>query len=53
MIRAGQDELRAAEASERLAHRELLPDLQVGLQYGQRGGSMAEANALPASSASS
>jgi len=43
MIRAGQDELRAAEASERLAHRELLPDLQVGLQYGQRGGSMAEA----------
>jgi len=27
MIRAGQDELRAAEASERLAHRELLPDL--------------------------
>ena len=43
MIRAGLDEVRAAEASERLARRELLPDLQVGLQYGQRGGSMTDA----------
>ncbi len=37
MIRAGLDELRAAEASERLARKELFPDLQVGVQYGQRG----------------
>jgi len=43
MIRAGQDEVRASESSERLARRELLPDLQVGLQYGQRSGSMSDA----------
>jgi outer membrane protein TolC len=36
MVRAGMEELRAAEASERLARRELMPDLQLGVQYGQQ-----------------
>jgi outer membrane protein TolC len=40
MIRAGADEVRAAEASQRLARKEIWPDLQVGVQYGQRGGEM-------------
>ena len=40
MLRAGADEVRAAEASQRLAHREIWPDLQVGVQYAQRGGEM-------------
>lgn len=40
MIRAGLEELRAAEAATRLARREIWPDLQVGVQYGQRGGEM-------------
>jgi outer membrane protein TolC len=38
MIRAGLDEVRAAEASERLARKELIPDVQLGVQYGQRAG---------------
>ena len=40
MIRAGIDEVRAAEASQRLARKEIWPDLQVGVQYAQRGGEM-------------
>jgi outer membrane protein TolC len=40
MIRAGADEVRAAEASQRLARKEIWPDLQVGVQYAQRGGEM-------------
>ena len=40
MIRAGLDEVRAAEASEKLARREIWPDLQVGVQYAQRPGEM-------------
>lgn len=36
MIRGGLDQLRAAEASENLARREIWPDLQAGVQYGQR-----------------
>jgi outer membrane protein TolC len=42
MIRAGQEEVRAAEAAERLARKEIVPDLEVGIQYGQRRGEMAE-----------
>ena len=38
MVRAGREEVQAASASARLARRELIPDLQVGLQYAQRGG---------------
>jgi outer membrane protein TolC len=37
MLRAGGEAVRAAGASERLAGRELWPDLEVGLQYGWRG----------------
>jgi outer membrane protein TolC len=37
MLQAGGETLRAAQASERLAGRELWPDLEVGLQYGWRG----------------
>ena len=40
MIRGGLDEVRAAEASQRLARREIWPDLQVGVQYAQRHGEM-------------
>jgi outer membrane protein TolC len=36
MVRAAQAEVRAAEIGVRLARREIWPDLQVGLQYGQR-----------------
>ena len=38
MIRATEAEVRATQAAERLAHREILPDLQVGVQYAQRPG---------------
>lgn len=37
MLQAGNQSLRAAQASERLAERELWPDVEVGLQYGWRG----------------
>ncbi len=40
MIRAGLDEVRAAVGAEQLAHKELIPDLTVGVQYGQQGGAM-------------
>ena len=37
MLQAGGQTVRAADASERLAGRELWPDLEVGVQYGWRG----------------
>ena len=40
MIAAGQRELAAAETGQLLAQKEIWPDLQVGLQYGWRAGSM-------------
>jgi len=40
MIRAGAAEVRAAEASQQGARKEIWPDLQVGVQYAQRGGEM-------------
>lgn len=40
MIRAGVNEVHAATAGEKLAAKEIWPDLQVGVQYGQRGGEM-------------
>lgn len=40
MIRAGAEEVEAAEAMVSLARRELVPDLVVGLQYGQRSAEM-------------
>lgn len=38
MVRAGEADLAAADADTRRAWREIWPDLQVGVQYGQRGG---------------
>ena len=40
MIHAGSEEVQAAVAASRLARRELLPDVQLGVQYGQRRGAM-------------
>ncbi|MBL0170177.1 MAG: TolC family protein [Gemmatimonadaceae bacterium] len=40
MIRAGVEDVRAAEATERLSQKEIIPDLTVGVQYGQQGGAM-------------
>jgi outer membrane protein TolC len=40
MVRAGREEVKAASASARLARREVIPDLQLGFQYGQRPGEM-------------
>ena len=40
MLDAGERELEAARSSERLAYRELWPDLQLGVQLGRRGGEM-------------
>jgi len=37
MLAAGEADVRAATADERLAQRERWPDLQVGLQYSERG----------------
>lgn len=38
MVRAGEADVAAAVAEAKLARREIWPDLQVGVQYGQRGG---------------
>jgi outer membrane protein TolC len=43
MIRAGLEEVRAADAAATLARKEIIPDLQVGVQYGQRGATMTDA----------
>ncbi len=40
MIRGGLGDVSAAEASARLAHKEIIPDLVIGVQYAQRGGEM-------------
>lgn len=40
MLLAGDAELAAAETARTLARREIVPDLEVGLQYGQRAGAM-------------
>jgi outer membrane protein, heavy metal efflux system len=40
MIRAGEEEVAAAEVMSRRARRELIPDLVVGVQYGQRSALM-------------
>lgn len=39
-VRAGEHQLQAAVAEEKLARREIWPDLTVGLQYGQRSDEM-------------
>ncbi|MDB4912468.1 MAG: outer rane efflux protein [Gemmatimonadetes bacterium] len=40
MIRAGLEDVRAADASARLARKEIVPDILVGVQYAQQGGEM-------------
>jgi outer membrane protein TolC len=40
MVRAGLDEVSAAGASEKLARKEIIPDLVIGVQYAQQGGEM-------------
>jgi outer membrane protein TolC len=40
LVRAGIDDVRAAAAAQQLARKEIWPDLQVGVQYAQRGGEM-------------
>jgi outer membrane protein TolC len=40
MIIAGENDLASAEAGERLARKEIWPDLQIGVQYGWRAGEM-------------
>ena len=40
MIRAGLEDVRAADASARLARKEIFPDVLVGVQYAQQGGEM-------------
>jgi cobalt-zinc-cadmium efflux system outer membrane protein len=40
MIRAGAEDVAAADAMSRRARRELIPDLVVGVQYAQRSGEM-------------
>ena len=46
MIQAGAQELAAADRMTRLARRELIPDLTVGVQYGQRGSSGTDADGM-------
>jgi len=46
MIRAGLEDVRAADASAKLARRELIPDLQVGVQYAQQKATMAGVDAM-------
>jgi outer membrane protein TolC len=46
MIRAGMEEVRAADASAMLARKEIIPDLQVGVQYAQRGATMTDATGM-------
>lgn len=36
MLLAGEQDVRAADAANRLARREIWPDLEIGVQYGQR-----------------
>jgi outer membrane protein TolC len=40
MVRAGRSEMQAADATARFAARDVWPDLQVGIAYGQRAGAM-------------
>jgi outer membrane protein TolC len=46
MVRAGVREVRAAETNETLARREIIPDLQLGLQYAQRSATTAGSDAM-------
>ncbi len=43
-IVAGMQDVQAADAATALARREIIPDLQVAVQYGQRGSNMTDAS---------
>jgi outer membrane protein TolC len=45
-IRAGMQQVRAASSSAALARKEIIPDLQIGVQYGQRGATMTDADGM-------
>jgi outer membrane protein TolC len=46
MIRAGLEEVRAADASVALAKKEIIPDLQVGVQYSRGASTMVAADGM-------
>lgn len=48
MIRAGLQEVRAADASAALARKEIIPDLQVGVQYARGASTMVGADGMTA-----
>lgn len=48
MIRAGVQEVRAADASAALAKKEIIPDLQVGVQYARGASTMVAADGMTA-----
>jgi outer membrane protein, heavy metal efflux system len=48
MIRAGFQEVRAADASASLARREIIPDLQVGIQYARGRSTMIDPSGMTA-----
>ena len=46
MIRAGWQDVRAAEATSALARKEIIPDLQIGVQYGRGATTMTDASGM-------
>jgi outer membrane protein TolC len=48
MIRAGLKDAQAADATAALARKAIIPDLQIGVQYGQRNASTTEAGGVSA-----
>ena len=46
MIRAGLHDVRAAEASSALARKEIIPDLQIGVQYGRGATTMIDPSGM-------
>ena len=46
MIRAGLQDVRAADASATLAKKEIIPDLQIGVQYGRGATTMTDASGM-------
>jgi cobalt-zinc-cadmium efflux system outer membrane protein len=47
MIRAGLDDVRAADASAALANRQIVPDVQIGVQYGRGATTMIDPGGMP------
>jgi outer membrane protein TolC len=51
MIRAGLHEVQAADASATLAKKEIIPDLQVGVQFGRGSSTMTDATGMTSTTA--